>query len=93
MTAVEQKIATHHRAAQQAIQDGQMREAHQQCLASLALDQAFADAWFLCGVIAAHNGVPAQAADIVRKAITLAPGKAEYHAELGKLLIALRQPR
>jgi tetratricopeptide (TPR) repeat protein len=86
-------IAAHHGAAQNAINNGHLREAHRHCLAILALDPDFADAWFLCGVIAAHNGVPGKSADIFRKAIALAPGNAEYHAELGKQLIALRQPR
>ncbi len=86
-------IAAHHGAARKAIEAGQLQQAHEHCLAILALDQNFADAWFLCGVIAAHNGLPEKAADIFRKAITLAPAKAEYHAELGKQLIALRQPR
>ncbi len=65
----------------------------QHCLAILAIDPDFADAWFLCGVIAARNGAAVKAADIFRKAITLAPAQAEYHAELGKQLIALREPR
>ncbi len=86
-------IAAHHGAAQKAIRDGELRQAHEHCLAILALDPEFADAWFLCGVIAAHNGATDKAADIFHKAITLAPGKAEYHAELGKQLIILRQPR
>ncbi len=83
-------IVAHHGAAQKALAAGQLQQAHEHCLAILALDQNFADAWFLCGVIAAHNGLPDKAADIFRKAITLAPAKAEYHAELGKQLIALR---
>ncbi len=87
------EIAAHHGAAQKAIAAGQLQRAHEHCLAILELDQNFADAWFLCGVIAAHNGLPDKAAEIFRKAIMLAPGKAEYHAELGKQLIALRVPR
>ena len=86
-------IAAHHGAAQKAIRDGDLRQAHEHCLAILALDDEFADAWFLCGVIAAGNGAVVKAADIFRKAIVLAPDKAEYHAELGKQLIALREPR
>jgi Flp pilus assembly protein TadD len=86
-------IAAHHGAARKAIEAGQLQQAHEHCLAILTLDQNFADAWFLCGVIAAHNGLPEKAADIFRKAITLAPTNAEYHAELGKQLIALRESR
>jgi Tfp pilus assembly protein PilF len=83
----------HHGAARQALRDGHLREAHEHCLAILAHDPNFADAWFLCGVIAARNGLPRKAADIFRRAIALAPRQAEYHAELGKQLIALREPR
>ncbi len=86
-------IATHHGAARKSIRDGDLRQAHEHCQAILALDPDFADAWFLCGVIAAHNGAADKAADIFRKAITLAPAQAEYYAELGKQLIVLRQPR
>ncbi len=85
-------LVEHHRAAQTAMQQGQFREAHQHCLAILKLDRTHADAWFLCGVIAAHNGQVAKAVNILGNAVKLAPTKAEYHAELGKQLIALRQP-
>ena len=92
MNPATQQITDHHRAAQSAVQRGRMREAHQHCLAILQLDQTHADAWFLCGVIAAHNGQLAKSADIFRNAIKLAPNNAEYRAELGKQLIALRLP-
>ncbi|MCB1687862.1 MAG: sulfotransferase [Halioglobus sp.] len=93
MNPRQQQINTLHRAAQKAVGEGQLREAHQHCLAILKLDQEFADAWFLCGVIAAHNGRVSQAVAILHKAIGLAPGNAEYLAELGKQLVALRQPK
>lgn len=41
-----------------------MQEAHQHCLAILRIDREFADAWFLCGVIAAHNGKLTKAVEI-----------------------------
>jgi Tfp pilus assembly protein PilF len=87
------QITALHHAAQQAIRDGRMRDAHQHCLAILKLDPNFADAWFLCGVIAAGNGQIAKAVDIFRRAIDLAPGNAEYQAEMGRQLIALQQPQ
>ena len=86
------QITQLHHAAQTAMQQGRFREAHQHCLAILKIDQTHADAWFLCGVIAAHNGQVAKSADIFRKAIKLAPAKAEYRTELGKQLVALQQP-
>lgn len=93
MTPHQSQIATLHRAAQQAMRENRMREAHRQCLAILELDRGFADAWFLCGVIAAHNGQVNKAVEILRNAIALAPGNAEYLAELGRQLVALREPR
>jgi tetratricopeptide (TPR) repeat protein len=88
--AGQQQIAGLHRAAHRAVREGRLRDAHQHCLAILKLDPNFADAWFLCGVIAAHNGQIKKSVDIFHKAIALAPTNAEYLAELGKQLIALR---
>tara|TARA_R110002124_G_scaffold28307_3_gene100078 strand:- start:1125 stop:2747 length:1623 start_codon:yes stop_codon:yes gene_type:complete len=87
-----QRIAEHHAAAQKALQAGQLRAVHQHCLAILKIDASFADAWFLCGVIAAHNGQVAKAKDILEKSVELAPHNPEYHTELGKQLLALDQP-
>jgi len=71
---------------------GNLKEVHAHCLAILKLDQTFADAWFLCGVIAAHNAQPAKAVEILEKAVALAPANPEYRAELGKRLLATHQP-
>ncbi|MDG2047772.1 MAG: sulfotransferase [Halioglobus sp.] len=92
MTIDEDAIAKEHAAAKKAMHQGLLREAHQHCLAILQRDQTFADAWFLCGVIAAHNGQLAKAAEILRNAISLAPDNPEYRAELGKQLIVSHQP-
>jgi len=92
MDPLTRQIKEHHRAAQLAMQQTKLREAHQHCLAILSLDRAHADAWFLCGVIAAHNGQTAKSVDIFHNALKLDPDNAEYCAELGKQLIALRQP-
>jgi tetratricopeptide (TPR) repeat protein len=77
-----------HRAALAAMRSGDTRAAHQHCLAILKRDPRHADAWFICGVIAAQNGQAAKSADIIRRAIALAPDNAEYLAELAKQLIA-----
>lgn len=74
------------------MQQGQLREAHQHCLTILKLDENSADAWFLCGVIAAHNGQLAKATQILANAVQLAPTNAEYRAELGKQLLATNEP-
>ena len=89
MTADKNILRKHHQAAQTAMEQGRLREAHQHCLAILKLDQNHADAWFLCAVIAAHNGQVAKSVEILRKAISLDPQRAEYRAELGKQLVAL----
>ena len=91
MTADKNILRNHHRAAQSAMKQGKLREAHQHCLAILKLDQTHADAWFLCAVIAAHNGQVAKSVEILRNAISLDPQRAEYRAELGKQLISLQR--
>ncbi len=78
------------------MEKGDLRAAHQHCLAILKLDPTFADAWFLCGIIAAHNGLTGKAIEIQTRAVGLARShgqdNAEYRAELGKLLLANNQP-
>jgi len=91
MTADKNILREHHREAQSAMKQGRLREAHQHCLAILKLDQTHADAWFLCAMIAAHNGQVAKSVEILRNAISLDPQRAEYRAELGKQLIALQR--
>ena len=92
MTTDEKAIAKDHAAAKKAIQTGLLQEAHEHCLAILQKDQTFADAWFLCGVIAAHNGQLGKAVEILGNAVKLAADNSEYRAELGKQLIASNQP-
>jgi tetratricopeptide (TPR) repeat protein len=89
----QQQIRNWHRSAQRALQAGRFREAHQHCLAILKAEPVHADAWFLCGLIAAHNRQITKATEILRKAIELAPAKAEYRAELARQYIALRLPQ
>lgn len=92
MNSSQQQIFEHHAAAQKALQQGLLREVHRHCQAILALDQNFADAWFMCGVIAAHNGQLAKSVQILGNAVMLAPKNPEYRAELGKQLIASSHP-
>ena len=92
MNPSERQIAEHHAAAQKALQQGLLREVHQHCLAILKIDSSFADAWFLCAVIAANNGQTAKAVEILDQAVDLAPQNPEYRTELGKQLIALDSP-
>lgn len=92
MISDEQHIAEHHAAAQKALQEGLLRQVHQHCLAILKIDSSFADAWFLCGVIATHNGQMPKAIAILERSVELAPNNPEYRTELGKQLIALDLP-
>lgn len=74
------------------MQHGDPRAAHQHCLAILKLDPTFADAWFLCGIIAAGNGLVEKSVEILVRAVGLARAagndNAEYRVELGKQLLA-----
>ncbi|MCP4840825.1 MAG: sulfotransferase [Halieaceae bacterium] len=92
MTSNKQQIATLHDAAQKAMAEGKLRAVHEHCLAILQIDSTFADAWFLCGVIAAHNGLLSKSVGILEQATALAPENPEYRAELGKQLLADQQP-
>lgn len=73
--------------------EGRLREAHALCLDILRADPGQADAWFLCAVIAAHNEQREKALQILARATALAPDQPEYHAEAGKIQIALRRHR
>ena len=81
-----------HLAARAALGKGALREAHQHCLAILKVDPRHADAWFICGLIATRNGQPGKAMEILKKACEFDPQNADYQIELGKLLLANRQP-
>lgn len=88
MTPPSANIPPLHKQAQDAMASGDLKACHQHCLAILKIDPGFADAWFLCGVIAAQNGLLDKAVQIFGNAIKIAPDRAEYHAELGKYLLA-----
>lgn len=92
MTPDNEKLLQLHDAAQQAMRAGQLREVHRYCLEILKLDPGFAEAWFLCGVIAASNTQHAKSVEILEKAVGLAPENPEYRAELGKQLLVVQQP-
>jgi Tfp pilus assembly protein PilF len=92
VTSAQQKIADLHVAAQKALKNGMLRDVHRHCLSILEIDPTFADAWFLCGIIAAHNGQIAKAISILERSIELDADKCEYRAELSKHLLALDLP-
>lgn len=92
MNSASQKVIGRlHQKAQQALQSNQVGEAHRHCLEILKLDPTFADAWFLCAVIAGQNQQIAKAVEILKRAISLEPRNPEYRAEKGRLLLALHE--
>lgn len=58
----------------------------------LALDAEQADALHLLGVIADQQGRPAEAVDLIRRAIRRNPQEAGFHGNLGNALLTLKQP-
>jgi Tfp pilus assembly protein PilF len=92
MPVLQPTIQQHHRAAQRALAKGDPRAAHEACLAILREDPTHADAWFLCGVIAAGNGQHGKAIGIFERALSLEPDNPEYLGELARSLVAERRP-
>ncbi|MEM9254363.1 MAG: sulfotransferase [Pseudomonadota bacterium] len=88
MAQSKSSIQGHHQAALQALQRGQLKEAHQHCLEILKSDRMHADAWFICGVIAGRNKQAGKAIQILQNAVGLDPENAEYLAELAKFQLA-----
>jgi tetratricopeptide (TPR) repeat protein len=82
-----------HREAERAVNARDYRRAHELCLRILVRAPEFADAFFLLGIIAAEHGNFAKAADVIGRALRLDAQRAEYHAQLGRCLLALDQPR
>ncbi len=82
-----------HGDAQRAFGERDYRRAHAACISLLERQPAFADAWFLLGMIAAEHGNLGKGAELVERAITLDPARAEYQAQLGRCLVALNRPR
>ncbi len=70
-------------AAQQAARLG---DAERLCRMVLAIDPGNADAQFLLAGIAAAQGRPAAAIDLLRRAIERNPQRTEYHGNLGAIL-------
>lgn len=57
----------------------------------LALDAEQADALHLLGVIADQQGRPAEAVELIRRAIRRNPNEAGFHGNLGNALLGLQQ--
>src|SRR5690349_18089904 len=69
------------------------RRAHQLCIETLAHRPESADAFFLLAMIAAAHDNFAKAVELIERAIVFDQGRAEYHAHLGRCLLALHRPR
>lgn len=73
-----------HKQAQQAINQGQYKQAHQFIISILSQDKYFADGYFLLGMIASVHHNTVKAIELIKQAIVLAPKQVEYIAQLAK---------
>jgi tetratricopeptide (TPR) repeat protein len=90
---VHDELATWQREAERALNRRDYRLAHELCLKVLTRRPDSADAFFLLAMIAAaHDNFP-KAAELIERSLRLDPANAEYHAQLGRCLIALQRPR
>lgn len=71
---------------------GDLTQAARAYQAILAEDPTHADALHLLGVVALQSGDTAGAIDLIRRAVALAPGSAEFHANLGEAYRAYGEP-
>ena len=76
-----------HTQAIQALNHGQYRRAAELARALLLEDDAFADGWFILGLVAAANVRIAKALELISRAVELAPGHPEYLAQQAKLFV------
>ncbi len=69
------------------------KRAHQLCIEALARRPESADAFFLLAMIGAAHDNLAKAVELIQRAIDIDQDRAEYHAHLGRCLLALQRPR
>jgi tetratricopeptide (TPR) repeat protein len=79
--------------AEQALSARDYQRTHRLCMSILAAAPDFAGAMFLLGMIALEHRNFTKAAEVLERAIRLNPRDARCHAQLGRCLIALQQPR
>ena len=92
-SAEHDELVTWLREAERALNRREYRLAHELCLKMLTRRPDSADAFFLLAMLAAaHDNFP-KAVELVERALHLDPANAEYHAQLGRCLIALQRPR
>ncbi|HTE43200.1 MAG TPA: sulfotransferase [Steroidobacteraceae bacterium] len=90
-TSAPSEVEAWRREAQGALNVRDFRRAHVLCTQILQRDAAHADAMFMLGMIAVEHGNFGKAVEVIRRAIELDGGRPEYHAQLGRCLIALHQ--
>jgi len=91
--AAPDEVAQWQRDAARALNRRDYRLAHELCIKVLTRRPESADAFFLLAMIAAaHDNFP-KAVELIERSLRLDPGQAEYHAQLGRCLIALQRPR
>ena len=79
------------RRAGRALERGDFRAAHADCLTVLQRSGPRAEAYFLLGAIAAAHDNHAKALELFDRAITLETGDGRYHAHRAKTLVSLLQ--
>jgi tetratricopeptide (TPR) repeat protein len=82
-----------HREAERALNARDYRRSHELCIRILERAPQFPDALFLLGMIAAEHSNFGKAEEVIQRALRLDPQRADYHAHLGRCLIALDRPR
>ena len=88
---IEPDLTRLHQQAQQFINRGQLKPAHETCLAILKQNPKHADAHFLLGIIAANLGQMSKAIGLIELACQLRPNHVEYLAFLAKCLAAVNR--
>ncbi|WP_144394160.1 tetratricopeptide repeat-containing sulfotransferase family protein [Pleionea sediminis] len=73
-----------HKKAQQLVNDGKYRQAHELCVQIIQRDSEHADAYFLLGIIAAETQKISKAIALIEKAIKFNSDESEYWAHLAK---------
>ena len=81
------------REAEAALEAKDYRHAHELCMAILAQEPLYADAYFLLAMIAAEHAQFGKALDVIGRALKVDAQRADFHAQRARFLLALTQPR
>ncbi|MGE4073660.1 MAG: sulfotransferase [Lysobacterales bacterium] len=79
--------------AEQALAARDFRRLHALCTEVLLANPRSAHALFLLALLAAEHQNHAKAIEVLDRALSLAPDRADYHAQKGRCLLALSRPR